>query len=125
VSYWFEESLMAFLRESDLARVRREALLSEHSLRNPYGQEIIELIEDRRRRAWVGTGWRQYMYWFADFEARVAGGDAYPKSVLAAAEGTWAKLEDKGVLMEKPQNDGGWLRPWRRALLEAFREPWR
>lgn len=41
--YWFEESLIAFLRESDLIRVQKANLLSDSSLRNPFCSEILTL----------------------------------------------------------------------------------
>ena len=39
--YWFEESLLAFLRESDVLRVRKAGLLSNASMTNPFGIDIL------------------------------------------------------------------------------------
>lgn len=118
--YWFEESMMAYLRESDLIRVRDEGFLSEASLANPYGQMILKQLDDDPERAWVGLSWRQYLYWFADFERRFDSGELPAKDLLREAERTWGTLDDRDILMEERQNDGSWLRPWRRAILEAF-----
>ena len=35
---------------------------------------------------------------------------------LRNAEDNWRVLEDDGILMDDPRNDGQWLRPWRIAL---------
>jgi hypothetical protein len=114
--YWFEESLLAFLRDSDLVRVMRHGPLSDASQRNPFGQTILQRIE--AGNPWLGLGWRQYMYWFADAERRVAAGDVDVGSLLASAERRWLEMEDASILMADPRNDGGWLRAWRRALVE-------
>jgi hypothetical protein len=60
------------------------------------------------------------MYWFADIEDRISCQASDPREILALAEANWRRLEDATppVLMEEPRNDGSWLRPWRRALVE-------
>ena len=116
--YWFEESLLAFLRESDLDRIQKRGLLSGASQSNPFGQRILRRIRSRPRPAWVGLGWRQFMYWFQDFERRFDRGNIDTRTLLFHTENRWRQLEDADVLMEEQRNDGGWLRPWRRALAE-------
>lgn len=121
--YWFEESVMAYLRESDLDRIRKAEFLSEASARNPYGQKILEVLGQRDSdpdKAWLGLSWRQYMYWFADFEDRYRKGAIDPNTFLSDAENLWVKLDQSNILMEERQNDGSWLRCWRRAVIEAF-----
>ena len=118
--YWFEESLLAFLRESDLIRVKDEGMLSQTSLQNP-GQRILQHLEDSPGVAWVALAWRQWMHWFADIEARMEDSTFDVSSLLADAERNWLTLDDRDVLMEEPRNDGSWLRPWRRALSEYNR----
>ncbi len=116
--YWFEESLLAFLRESDLVRIKDRDLLSEASLRNPFGQRILEQFSSQPGSPWLGTSWRQFLFWFSDFENRCESGEVDPRRLLSDTENRWRALEDADVLMEEPRNDGAWLRPWRRALAE-------
>ena len=40
--YWFEESIFAYCRESDVLRLRNAHMLSETSLRNPVADQILE-----------------------------------------------------------------------------------
>jgi len=116
--YWFEESLLAFLREADLIRVRQLDLLSEASSRNPFGQSILAQLDAATGHPWVGMGWRQYMHWFAEIEHRIDAQSFDVRTLLRETEQRWLYLEDNDVLMEEPRNDGSWLRPWRRALAE-------
>ena len=56
--YWYEESLVAFLRESDVLRLQRRGELSDASLANPFGQAILEkFIQEpgRLAGAWLET----------------------------------------------------------------------
>jgi hypothetical protein len=118
LSYWLEESLVAFLRESDLLRVQPRALLDATLARNPFSAQIMEQLKESPGTPWVGLGWRQFMYWFADVERRIGTGEIQVGRLLQEAEGYWETLEDAGVLMEERRNDGRWLRPWRRAVAE-------
>lgn len=120
--YWFEESMMAYLRESDVIRVRNAGLLSSASGTNPYGQEILNQKDSEPEKPWQGLSWRQYLYWFADFEERFTNGEIAADGILQNAEGVWSQLDSSNILMEERRNDGAWLRAWRRAILEAFRE---
>lgn len=118
VPYWFEEALMGFLRDSDLVRVQPRAILSPASVANPYGQQILAQRETEPGRAWVGLGWRQFMYWFADIDQRMEAGAVDVGHLLQTAERRWLDLGDADVFMEEPRNDGLWIRSWRRALAE-------
>lgn len=53
LSYWFEESLMGYLRESDLVRVQKANLLSPESTSNPCGLAILDHREKHEGVAWV------------------------------------------------------------------------
>lgn len=119
VAYWFEEALLAFLRESDVLRTTR--LFSTASLKNPYYNGILECIN--QGTPWVGLGWRQFMYWFCDIEARLANGTTDARQLLLDAEQAWNFVEDNNIFMEEPRNNGNWTRPWLRAVHE-FRNPW-
>ena len=116
--YWFEESLLAFLRESDLLRIQRADRLGATSLDNPFSSEILQQLSSSPGEAWVALSWRQFMYAFADLEGRISAGSTNVADLLTRAERAWLELEDSAILMEEPRNDGTWLRPWRRALLE-------
>ena len=118
LSYWYEESLVAFLRESDVLRLQRRGELSDASLANPFGQAILEKFVQEPGTAWLALGWKQFMYWFMDVESRIAEGRIDVPGMLQGAETMWLALEDAGVLMEEPRNNGSWLRPWRRAVSE-------
>jgi hypothetical protein len=76
--YWFEEGLLAFLRQSDLLRLRRlkAPVFGEASDENPFCGQILENLSSDAPRRWLSLGWRQFLYWFADIEKRVTGGEA-------------------------------------------------
>lgn len=117
VPYWFEESLAAFIRQSDLIRVRQRAMLSPASIANPFGARVLEQLAADPQRSWLGLSWRQFLYWFADIESRIDSG-LNVRGWLQATEANWQVLDDNDVLMEEARNDGSWIRPWRRALAE-------
>jgi len=124
--YWFEESVLAFLRQGDLLRLKKENLLSESSLRNPFGTEILRQFEEAGRakdavRSWLGLSWRQYLYWFFDVESRISKGSSTSESLLRTADANWQKLDKAKILMEERPNDGTWIRIWLNALRE-FRD---
>ncbi|MBK9125886.1 MAG: hypothetical protein IPM16_22545 [Chloroflexi bacterium] len=119
VAYFFEESLLAFLRESDI--LRTTFALSDASLRNPYYEEIKNRIAEGQ--AWVGHGWRQYLYWFADIERRLSSGETDATTLLKSADNMWGRVEEEQVILEERGNNGGWIRPWLRSVLE-YRTPW-
>jgi hypothetical protein len=116
--YWVEESLLGFLRESDITRVRAQQMISAVNDSNPYAQRILAQLVAHPGRAWVALGWRQFMHWFSDAERRITVGALDVRTLLREAEANWLLLADADVLMEEQRNDGAWLRPWRRALAE-------
>lgn len=121
--YWFEENLLAFLRQNDLTRVRRHDLLSPASLNNPYGQEILSNLDESQKtntkpKPWLRTSWRQFLYWFADVEGRIARGEASVEDLLNTADANWSKLVKAKALMLERENDGTWIRGWLNALHE-------
>ena len=87
----------------------------------PFSIQILDQIDNQPGAAWLGLSWRQYLYWFADFEHRFSQGEIDADRFLTDAEAVWDQLDDQSILMEERRNDGGWLRSWRRAILEAFR----
>jgi len=117
IPYWFEESLMAYLRESDVIRVRKAGILSEASQINPFGRNILELMDKKPGKAWLATSWRQYLYAFADLENRIDSKLVDVGKLLEDAESNWMILGDK-VFMEEIKNNGDWVKSWRRCLVE-------
>jgi hypothetical protein len=118
LGYWFEEALLAFLRQSDLLRVRDRGLISAASRENPFAPSILEAIP--ASEAWVAQGWRHFLYWFADAEFRLHTGAVSALDLVGAADTNWATIErgTPPLFMEERQNDGSWVRQWRRALVE-------
>ena len=118
LGYWFEEALLAFLRQSDVFRVREREFVSSASVDNPFAAPILEAIP--AKQAWVALGWRQYLYWFADAEFRLQKGTTTADDLVAAADGSCEEIEKSKppLLMEERQNDGSWVRQWYRALVE-------
>jgi hypothetical protein len=115
--YMFEESVLAFLRESDVIRLRQEGLITNET--NPFLDEIENSIA--QGEPWVGLSWRHFLHWFADAEQRLEAGALDTRAALKTAEDNWRALEDADVFMEERRNDGGWIRPWRRAVAEYSR----
>jgi hypothetical protein len=60
------------------------------------------------------------MYWFADAEFRLSVGSVSGQDLVTAADVTWAAVENSKpkIFMEERQNNGDWVRQWRRALEE-------
>lgn len=115
-AYWFEEKLLAFLRATDIPRVQQQGFATKTA--NPFGAAILEQLAAAPTEPWVGLGWRQYMHWFADVEHRLASHAVTARDLVRDAEKNWQTLEDNDVFMEEPTNDGSWLRPWLRAIVE-------
>lgn len=120
--YWFEESLMAFLRQSDVQRVLPMDLPRLATASNPFGEQILRQLANEPDKAWLALAWRQFLFWFADLEARLESGTVTATQLLRNADNNWRTLEDSDFIMEERRNDGGWIRPWRRAIAE-FRVP--
>ncbi len=121
--YWFEEGLLAFLREGDVLRVRKQDLISDASKRNPFCLEILTLIDEARQthtdlEPWLRLSWRQFLFWFADVEARLNGDMIAAGDLLTDADGNWKKLDKAKVFMEERDNDGTWIRDWMNVINE-------
>jgi hypothetical protein len=121
LAYWFEHSLIAFLRRADLRRLKEsgfEHLIGANASDNYWSQRIIEQFISDPQKAWVGLGWRQYLSWFCKTESVIAAQE--PQDLvhgwLKGAEENWLALEDRNVLFDEPRNNGNWIRPWRQAL---------
>lgn len=121
IAYWFEHGLMAFLREADIARLRRDAdpdFLCVGESRNLFATQILEKFSNDPKKPWVGLGWRQFLAWFGATEERISDSDrvSLVSQWLREAEERWKVLDDNDVLFEEARNDGSWIRKWRQAL---------
>lgn len=112
IPYWFEESLLSFLRAPDIKRLQRIGFIDPKTRINPYEHQILEIINKATDIPWLALSWRQYMYAFSDLEKRIDQGKVSVEKLLRAAEKNWLYLEDTGILMEEPRNNGAWIRPW-------------
>jgi len=120
--YWFEPSLLAFLREADLRRLMREdGAISPHHSTNPYSAPILQRIADGDGQPWQADSWRQYLYWFADCERQIDGDPGAVSQTLQQAEEAWAAVSRRGLLFEEAYNNGEWIRIWR-VVVNELRE---
>jgi len=116
MAYWLEDALIAFIRGSDIARIQPHGMGAPGD--NPFCAKILAQFASDPGKPWVGLGWRQYMAWFANMEHRLSMDPTQAKALIRAAEKRWATLEGEDVFMEEKHNDGEWLRPWLRAVVE-------
>jgi hypothetical protein len=119
--YWFEHSLMAFLRDADVLRLRKAALgslLMGGPSNNVWSRAILEQLDQSPEKPWLKLSWRQYLAWFAEAEALFGGENAAraASTHLAAVEDAWLSIEDAKILFDEPRNNGRWVRAWRQAL---------
>ncbi len=121
--YWFEHSLLAFLRESDLLRLieneYKDMVAQEYS-DNIWSRTILKKFIDEPEKPWVGMGWRQYLSWFCKAETDLSDNNSIEnvKTWLENSENNWLKLEDDELLFEEPRNTGSWIRQWRLAAIQ-------
>ena len=116
--YWFEESILSFLRQSDIARVLPLDLPRLGTSTNPFENRILSQIAEDPSRAWLAIAWRQFMRWFSDVEERIGTNRIDAAALLRNADNNWTVLDTADVFMEERKNKGDWIRPWRRALAE-------
>jgi hypothetical protein len=119
--YWFEQGLMAFLREADLVRISHKGethLLQNGSSKSAWSDKIIQNLSAKPPKAWLGTGWRQYLSWFSKAEAELdlTNPISLTKSWLKNADNNWSTIDEKGIFFEERKNKGDWIRAWLQAL---------
>lgn len=124
IPYWFEPGLLAFLRETDVLRLRRLKLDSEVFENGGFGSiwtaHIEQCLAKSPPDSWLAKSWRQYLSSFGKIEKGFAGPSEIARAAdwLKAVEERWNLLEERSVLMDEARNDGRWIRPWRQALNE-------
>lgn len=128
LGYWFEHSLLVFLREADIRRLMEngfEYLINTSASNNYWSNKILEHFNTEPEKAWVKLGWRQYLTWFGKTELTLSTDHPKPlvKDWLKVSEDNWLMLQDAGVLMDEPRNDGGWIRSWRQAFTKFQKAP--
>jgi len=121
IAYWFEHSLLAFLRVADIAALRRELtdLFGSPESVNKWGVEILEQFQNDPEAAWLALSWRQYLVWFGTIEARLSTEVDVLNSaaeMIKNADANWAKVEEADLIFDERKNEGGWVRSWRQAL---------
>lgn len=118
--YWFEQSLLAFLRGADVSRLVKGGFSnivgSGHS-NSSWSEEILTILGAKKNAPWVKMGWCQFLSWFGRAEVQVSTNPSIVEEWLKTAEENWLKLGDK-ILFDEPRNNGSWIRPWRQALAE-------
>jgi hypothetical protein len=119
--YWFEESLLAFVRGADFKRLAAEKLLSSATVRNPLAEDVLAAID--ADKPWVKKAWVAYLWWFADVEKRFASGEATASALLKRAQKVWLELDKREIYMFERLNTGDWIQPWLQA--DADFRKWR
>lgn len=120
-AYWFEQGLLAFLREADVLRILEAGypqMIGVGHSQNYWAQTIRDQWISEPNKPWVGCGWRQYLSWFGKAELNLSTDDpsVLVPAWLVTAERNWLELEDMGVLMDEARNAGQWVRSWRQAF---------
>ncbi len=125
VPYWFEHSLLAFIRGADVLRLQEKGfggLLSTSHSGNHWSSEILNNFNEVSPGPWLAYGWRQYLSWFCNTERTLQSvnpGDTV-KDWLRTAERNWSNLDDEDVLFDEAKNDGTWIRRWRQTLADLI-----
>lgn len=124
--YWFEHSLLAFLRGPDVLRLLDSGydnLVGTLHSGNYWSSQILNIFGAASPTSWVALGWRQYLSWFCKTEQTLRAGN--PRELvrdwLRTAEDNWHNLDDDDILFDEIRNDGTWIRRWRQSLIRFTR----
>lgn len=121
--YWFEPSLLAFLREADLRRFMGDFPISPSHQQNPYSQGMLEKLRDPEQERMLADSWRQFLFWFAQCEAEIGNDVSKVESMLVEASDAWSRVHDANLPFEEVRNSGEWIRAWSIAINELSRRP--
>lgn len=124
IAYWFEQSLLAFLRGPDVNRLKNrgfESLIETGFSKNHWSNKILQQWQQDPNAAWLSLSWRHYLCWFGKTELFLSTNNALDtvNDLLVTAENNWRSI--KGVILDEQENDGSWIRNWRQALDEFNR----
>lgn len=115
---------MAFIRHTDIARLSQnnyQGLIAQGYSKNIWSDNILTHLRDTPDVPWLAKSWRHYLSWFYLAEKKLSEphGIAEIKKWLRHADDNWKELNEKEILMDEPQNDGAWIRPWRQAVIQS------
>lgn len=117
VPYWTDDLLITWLREDDVRLLDRESLIDRNNAAsNPYSSQILAILDAGTGEAWVGLGWRQYMYWFMEVESAISKDRSLAHQLLITADTRWSEVTSSNIYLFDRQNTGDWIRPWLNAL---------
>jgi hypothetical protein len=121
VPYWFEESLLTFLRPADVARLHPLGFLDDTIQANRYARDIVDQIAKDPNEAWIALGQKLFLTWAIGAEGRLSSRSITAEKMLATALAGWKKLEatKPRIFMAEPENQGTWLTVWK-TVLEKF-----
>lgn len=123
VWYWFEPSLLAFLREADLRRFMRDFPISSSHQHNPYSQGMLGKLRDPEQERMLADSWRQFLFWFAQCEMEIGNDVSKVENMLAEASAGWRGVHAAKLPFEEVRNSGDWIRAWSIAINELSRRP--
>ncbi|MFA6455861.1 MAG: hypothetical protein WCW40_03485 [Bacteroidota bacterium] len=125
--YWFEHSLVSFLREADLLKLQAEGLnnlVGNLRSKNYWSDEILQNLNSLHKATkepWLKYSWRQYLSWFSHTENDIDQSREKYSLVLSwlkSAESNWLQIEDNDIYFDEQRNNGSWVRPWLQALVK-------
>lgn len=122
MTYWFEHSLLSFLRAADVIRLQKEGLsklLAQGPSDTHFAREILKQIAIDPEEPWLAEAWRHQLSAFEKIERRYSPDNlGEVDDALKIAEKNWERLnrDEDPVILDETFNDGRWIRPWRQAL---------
>lgn len=121
VAYWNEGSLLARLRDADVALLNRHGWFAGRDMSsNPAEARIFDIIQAEAKAAWLKLSWVQYLRWASNQEALWHGNPGAAEFALEAADQSWGDvIHKRRVLFQDRFNNGDHVRAWLNALREG------
>lgn len=121
VAYWNEGTLLARLREADVALLLRHGWFEGRDMAsNPAEARILEIIRSGAGTPWLKQSWLQYLRWASNTEASLNGSRTAAEAALAAADQSWGDIVDRRrILFQDRFNNGDHVRAWLNAMREG------